>query len=168
MAGAAAQRFAVLIHRGSTRRALAASATALLAPPYPPATGERCGDEPGVLWPMSHLTESDALPFPSALATVKIMNGGQGDSWQKRYEAGAARDQAGNAAWTRERFGVPLSRTVLQALPGMLALFVIGLLLQGWLWNLISAAVLLAVILIFLAWARRRYGIPTERPTPCT
>jgi len=98
---------------------------------------------------------------------VSIMSGDRESSWQKRYEAGAGRVEAGNAAWTQQRFGVPLTRTVLQTLPGMVVLFVIGLLLQGWLWGLISAAILLAVVLIFRAWARRRYGIVTSRsPQP--
>jgi hypothetical protein len=94
-----------------------------------------------------------------------IMDGDQGNSWQERYEAGAAREQAGNAAWARQKLGVSLSRTVLQTLPGMVALFLVSLLMQGWLWGLVSAAVLLAVVLTFRVWARRRYGITTERPS---
>lgn len=94
-----------------------------------------------------------------------IMDGHQGNSWQRRYQAGAAPEEAGNAAWTRQKFGVPLSRTVLQTLPGMVALFLVSLLMQGWLWGLVSAAVLLAVVLTFRVWARRRYGITTERPS---
>jgi hypothetical protein len=93
-----------------------------------------------------------------------IMDGDQDNSWQKRYEAGASRERAGNAAWTQHKFGVPLGRTVLQTLPGMVALFLVSLLMQGWVWGLVSAAVLLAVVLTFRAWARRRYGITTERP----
>lgn len=94
-----------------------------------------------------------------------IMGGDRGNSWQKRYEAGAAREQTGNAAWTQLKFGGPLSRTLLQTLPGIVALFLLGLLLQGWLWGLVCAAVLLAVVLAFRAWARRCYGITTERPS---
>jgi hypothetical protein len=96
------------------------------------------------------------------------MDGRQDDSWQKRYEAGAAREQAGNAAWAQRRFGVPLRRTVLETLPEMVSVFLIGLLFQGWLWGVVSAAVLLAVVLVFRAWARRRYGITTERPPQST
>ncbi|WP_143087242.1 hypothetical protein [Geodermatophilus ruber] len=92
------------------------------------------------------------------------MNGDRENSWQKRYEAGVGRVEAGNAAWTQQRFGVPFTRTVMQTLAGMVVLFVIGLLLQGWLWGLVSAAILLAVVLIFRVWARRRYGITTSRP----
>lgn len=103
-------------------------------------------------------------PAP-AESTVMIMDGDQGDSWQKRYEAGAARNDAANAAWTQKKFGVPLGRTLLQTFPGMVAIFLVSLLMQGWLWGLVSAAVLLAVVLSFRVWARRRYGITTERPS---
>lgn len=94
-----------------------------------------------------------------------VMGGDQGDSWQKRYEAGAAREQAGNAAWTQQKFGVALSRTLLQTLPAMAALFLVGLVLQGWVWGLVTAAALLGVVLAFRAWARRRYGITSKRPS---
>jgi hypothetical protein len=94
-----------------------------------------------------------------------IMDGDQGNSWQKRHEAGAARDDAANAAWTQKKFVVPLSRTLLQTFPGMVALFLVSLLMQGWLWGLVSAAVLLAVVVTFRVWTRRRYGITTERPS---
>ncbi len=96
------------------------------------------------------------------------MDGRQDGSWQKRYEAGTAREQAGNAAWAHRRFRVPLRRTLLETLPEMVSVFLIGLLLQGWLWGVASAAVLLAVVLVFRAWARRRYGITTERPPQST
>ena len=96
------------------------------------------------------------------------MDGRQDDSWRKRYEAGAAREQAGNAAWAQRRFGVPLRRTVLVTLPGMVSVFLIGLLIQGWRWGVVTAAVLLAVVLIFRAWARRRFGVTTERPPQST
>jgi hypothetical protein len=94
-----------------------------------------------------------------------IMDGDRGNSWLKRYEAGAAREHAGNAAWTQHKFGVPLGRTVLQTLPAMLAIFLVSLFLQGWVWGLVSALAVLAVVLTFRAWARRRYGTTPEAPT---
>jgi hypothetical protein len=93
-----------------------------------------------------------------------IMDGAQDNSWQKRYEAGAGREQAGNGSWMQQWFGVPLRRTMLLTLPEMVSVFLIGLLFQGWLYGVVTAAVLLAVVLVFRAWARRRYGITTERP----
>jgi hypothetical protein len=93
------------------------------------------------------------------------MKGDREGSWQRRYETGTARDRAANVAWVQRRFGVPLSRTLLQELPWLLGLFLLGFLLQGWLWGLVSAAVLLVVMLAFRAWARRHYGITTvQRP----
>ncbi|SNS05590.1 hypothetical protein SAMN04488107_1088 [Geodermatophilus saharensis] len=61
-------------------------------------------------------------------------------------------------------FGVPLGRTVLLTLPEMLTAFLVGLLFDGWLRGLVIAAVLLAVVLVVRVWARRRYGITSERP----
>ena len=57
---------------------------------------------------------------------------------------------------------------MLKTLPEMVSVFLSGLLFQGWLWGVVTAAVLLAVVLAFRAWARRRYGITTERPPRST
>ena len=87
--------------------------------------------------------------------------------WRERYDAGAARERAANQAGVRRRFGVPLWRGVLQELPWMAALFLLNLLLQDWVWGAISAGALLVVMLLFRAWARRRYGITTrQEPEP--
>ncbi len=93
-----------------------------------------------------------------------IMDGAQDDSLQKRYELRAGREQAGNGSWMQQWFGVPLRRTMLLALPEMLTAFLVGLLFDGWLYGVVLAAVLLAVVLLIRVWARRRYGITTERP----
>src|SRR5688572_22399805 len=100
----------------------------------------------------------------AATSTVTIMEGDHENSWQKRYEAGTARDRAANAAWVQRRFGVPLSRTLLQELPLLVGLFLLGLLLHGWTLGLVNVAILLVVILAFRAWARRHYDIATGRP----
>ena len=93
-----------------------------------------------------------------------IMDGAQEDSWQKRYEAEAAREQPGNGSWMQQWFGVPLRRTMLLALPEMLTAFLIGLLFEGWLHGVVLAAVFLAVVLVVRVGARRRYGITTKQP----
>ena len=94
-----------------------------------------------------------------------IMDGTQDNSWQKRYEGGASREETGNGSWMQRWFGVPLGRTVLLTLPEMLTAFLIGLLFEGWLHGVVLAAALLAVVLVFRVWARRSYGITTERPS---
>ena len=94
-----------------------------------------------------------------------IMGGDQErSSWQKRYEAGAARERAENANWVQGRFGVPLHRTLLRELPWVLGLFFFGYLTQGWVWGVVGAAAVLTVTLGFRAWARRHYGVTTEQP----
>lgn len=93
-----------------------------------------------------------------------IMEGAQDHSSRKRYEAGAGHRQAENESWMQRWFGVPLGRTVLLTLPEMLTAFLVGLLFDGWLRGLVIAAVLLAVVLVVRVWARRRYGITSERP----
>ena len=87
-----------------------------------------------------------------------------GGSWRARYEAGAERDRAGNAAEVQRRFGGPFHRTVFRELPMALALLVLGGLLISWTWGVVSAVVLLAVVLVYRWWARRRYGVTGERP----
>ena len=99
-----------------------------------------------------------------AASTVMIMDGAQDDSWQKRYEAEAGREQAGNGSWMQQWFGVSLRRTMFLALPEMLTAFLVGLLFQGWLHGVVLAAVLLAVVLVVRVWVRRRHGITTKRP----
>jgi hypothetical protein len=74
---------------------------------------------------------------------VPIMNGDRRGSWHERYEAGAARDRAGQARFGQQRFREPLSRTLLRALPLVLNCFLILHLLQALAWAVSGAAVLL-------------------------
>src|SRR5829696_5886701 len=93
-----------------------------------------------------------------------IMDGAQDNSWQKRDEAGAGREQAGDGSLMQRWFAVPLRRTMLLALPEMLTAFLIGLLFEGWLLGVVLATAIMAVVLVVRVWARWRCGITTERP----
>jgi hypothetical protein len=97
---------------------------------------------------------------------VSIMNEEGEDSFRKRYDAGLARERAGNETWARQRFGAPLGQSLLKELPLLAGLFLFLLLIQGWVWAVCGLAVMLAVILLFRAGARRRYGIRTQPPPP--
>ena len=93
-----------------------------------------------------------------------MSNSGNGESWQSRYEAGRARSDAANGAWVRERFGGPLSRTLLKELPWLVLLGLIGLVTLGWEAAVINVVLVLVVVLGFRAWARRHYGAGGEPP----
>ena len=94
------------------------------------------------------------------------MSSGQNESWQKRYEAGKARDEQQSAAWVRRRFGGSVSQTLVKELPLLGLMFLIGLLTLGWEAGLINVALLLIVVLGFRTWARRRYGLASPRRAP--
>ncbi|MGK5113184.1 MULTISPECIES: hypothetical protein [unclassified Geodermatophilus] len=89
------------------------------------------------------------------------MVGDQKSPWQRRYEAGTARERAGNEAWVKRRFGVPIGRTIAREVPWALGLFLLLSLLQDWVWGLVGALGYLVVMLVFRAWARRRHGVST-------
>ncbi|MGY1665131.1 hypothetical protein [Geodermatophilus sp. SYSU D00696] len=52
---------------------------------------------------------------------------------------------------------------VVRELPWLLLLALIGLLTLGWQAAVVNVAVLLAVVLGFRVWARRRYGVGGNR-----
>ncbi|MGY1651186.1 hypothetical protein [Geodermatophilus sp. SYSU D01119] len=76
-------------------------------------------------------------------------------SWQSRYEAARAKDEADNAAWVQSHFGGPVTRTLAKQLPGFVFLALVGLVTLGWQAAVVNVVLLLVVVLGFRAWARR-------------
>jgi hypothetical protein len=66
----------------------------------------------------------------------------------------------------QSHFGGSVTRTTVKELPWLLFVWLIGLFTLGWQVAFINAAVLLIFILGFRVWARRRYGVDSERPAP--
>jgi hypothetical protein len=90
---------------------------------------------------------------------------GPNGSWQNRYEAAKARDEQRSAAWVQSHFGGPVIRTVVKELPLLLLVGLIGLFTLGWQAAFINMALLLIAVLLFRAWARRRYVTGTQSPS---
>ncbi len=93
------------------------------------------------------------------------MGADQDNSWRDRYEAAAARDREGNAAFARDRFGGGMGRFLRRELPWVVAVGLFGYLLVGGQWAVTNVAIFLAALLVFRAWARRKYGV-TDVPPP--
>jgi hypothetical protein len=67
-----------------------------------------------------------------ARRTITTVSTGQDESWQRRYEAGKARDEERNADWVQNRSGGPVTRTLVKEFPLLLLVWAIGLLILGW------------------------------------
>jgi hypothetical protein len=63
---------------------------------------------------------------------IMTVSAGQNGSWQRRYEAGKARDEERNADWVQNRSGGPVTRTLVKEFPLLLLVWAIGLLILGW------------------------------------
>lgn len=91
------------------------------------------------------------------------MTSGQNGPWQKRYEAAKARDEQRSAAWVQSHFGGSVSQTLVKEIPLLLLMGLIGLFTLGWQVAFLNVALVLVVVLGFRTWARRRYGVGSQR-----